>query len=91
MPNKTTTKKLKSKKSSQLFGFVCWNLESIQKKKLFKFLPSGRSCLFAKIKIIASRISLSLIILCNSCLASSIRSLSAQSTTKIKPCVPGDE
>lgn len=50
--------------------------------------PSGRSCLFAKINIIASRISLSLIILCSSVRASSIRSLSAQSTTNIKPCVP---
>lgn len=52
------------------------------------YIPSGKSCLFANINIIASRISLSFIILCNSCLASSIRSLSAQSTTNIRPCVP---
>lgn len=48
-------------------------------------LPSGRSCLLAKIRIMASRISLSLIILCSSVRASSIRSRSAQSTTNIRP------
>lgn len=56
--------------------------------ELLNSLPSARSCLFANIKIIASRISLSLIILCNSVRASSIRSRSAQSTTNIRPCVP---
>jgi hypothetical protein len=50
--------------------------------------PSGKSCLLANIKIIASRISLSLMIRWSSCRASSIRSLSAQSTTKMRPCVP---
>ena len=52
------------------------------------FLPPGKSCLLAKMRIIASRISLSLIILCSSWRASSMRSRSAQSTTKIRPCVP---
>ena len=52
------------------------------------YIPSGRSCLLAKINIIASLISLSFIILCSSWRASSIRSRSAQSTTKINPWVP---
>ena len=51
-------------------------------------LPSGKSCLLAKTSIMASFISLSSIILLSSLLASSILSLSAQSTTKIRPCVP---
>lgn len=51
-------------------------------------VPPLKSCLFAKIRIMASFISRSPIILCNSRRASSIRSLSAQSTTKIRPCVP---
>lgn len=50
--------------------------------------PSGKSCLFANIKMIASFISLSLMMRWSSCLASSILSLSAQSTTNISPCVP---
>lgn len=60
---------------------------------LFRVLysPSGRSCLFAKIRIMASLISLSFMILLSSCLASSIRSRSAQSTTKMSPCVPGNQ
>ena len=52
------------------------------------YLPSGRSCLLANIRMMASFISLSLIIRWSSCLASSILSLSAQSTTNIRPCVP---
>lgn len=52
------------------------------------YLPSARSCLLANINIMASRISLSLIILCSSVRASSILSRSAQSTTNIRPCVP---
>ena len=51
-------------------------------------LPSGKSCLLAKIRMMASLISLSLMILWSSCLASSILSLSAQSTTKMSPWVP---
>lgn len=81
---------------------ICWNglfmsLSSTNKTKTNvgitflqqqQNLPSGRSCLFANINIIASLISLSFIILCNSVRASSILSRSAQSTTNIKPCVP---
>lgn len=72
------------------FGFSCPKAHIKDRLKLHctLCLPSARSCLFANIKIIASRISLSLIILCNSVRASSIRSRSAQSTTNIRPCVP---
>jgi hypothetical protein len=51
-------------------------------------LPPGRSCLLANTSNNAFLISLSLIIRCNSCLASSIRSRSAESTTKINPSDP---
>lgn len=57
-------------------------------KKNYKILPSDISCLLAKMSIMASFISLSLIIRWSSCRASSSRSLSAQSTTNIKPWVP---
>lgn len=59
---------------------------------IFRYIiPSERSCLLANISIMASRISLSLIILCSSVRASSILSRSAQSTTNIRPCVPVGE
>lgn len=51
-------------------------------------LPSLTSCLFAKTSSRLSFISRSLMMRCNSCLASSIRARSAESITKIRPCVP---
>ncbi|KAK0138340.1 Pre-mRNA-processing factor 39 [Merluccius polli] len=51
-------------------------------------MASGRSCLLAKIRMMASLISRSLMMRCSSCLASSILSRSAQSTTNMRPCVP---
>eukprot|EP01018_Ginkgo_biloba_P038737 Gb_38389 [translate_table: standard] len=51
------------------------------------FIAFGRSCLLAKTSKTASRNSSSLSILCNSSLASTTRSLSLLSTTKIRPCV----
>lgn len=53
------------------------------KNQLYK--PPGISCLFAKTKSRDSFISLSLIIRCSSCRASSIRTLSEESMTKIRP------
>merc|ERR1711939_1197652 len=47
----------------------------------------GKSCLFAKTRRTASRISSSFSILLSSSFASSTRSRSLLSTTKIKPCV----
>lgn len=73
----------------QVYGkYVNKKLNDKIKHKRIEYKPLVKSCLLAKINIIASLISRSLIIRCNSCLASSIRSRSAQSTTKIKPCVP---
>ena len=51
-------------------------------------LPPAISCLFANTNNKASFISLSNMILCSSCLASSIRPRSFESMTKIRPCVP---
>lgn len=48
----------------------------------------GRSCLFANINNKQSLISLSDMIRCNSCFASSILSRSCESMTNIRPCVP---
>lgn len=48
-------------------------------------VPPGISCLFANTSSKDSFISLSLMIRCNSCLASSIRALSEESITKISP------
>jgi len=52
------------------------------------FIAPGISCLFANTSNNESFISRSLMIRCNSCLASSIRTLSEESITKIRPCVP---
>lgn len=68
--------------------FKIHELTELKNSKNSDHIPSGKSCLLAKINIIASRISLSLIIRCSSWRASSILSLSAQSTTKISPWVP---
>lgn len=51
-------------------------------------IEPGMSCLLAKTSRSASFISRSSMILCSSCLASSIRARSFESTTKIRPCVP---
>merc|ERR1719316_964880 len=52
------------------------------------FIASGKSCLLANTKTAASRISSSLIILKSSSCASSMRSRSLLSTTKIAASVP---
>lgn len=52
------------------------------------YAPSGRSCLLAKTRSKLSFISRSLMILCNSCFASSIRARSEESMTKMRPWVP---
>ncbi len=51
-------------------------------------IPPGISCLLAKTSSNDSFISRSLMMRCNSCLASSMRALSEESITKISPCVP---
>jgi hypothetical protein len=54
-------------------------------------IPPGISCLLAKTSSNDSFISRSLIMRCNSCLASSMRALSEESITKIRPCVPAND
>jgi hypothetical protein len=51
-------------------------------------MAPGRSCLLAKTRRRQSRISRSFNIRCSSCLASSMRSWSAESMTKTRPWVP---
>lgn len=53
-----------------------------------KRAPPGMSCLLANTNSSDSFISRSLMMRCNSCLASSIRTLSEESITKIRPWVP---
>lgn len=55
-----------------------------------QFSPPCMSCLFANTNNSASFISRSNMILCSSCLASSILDRSFESMTKMRPCVPVD-
>jgi hypothetical protein len=59
-----------------------------QNSLLKRYSPPGKSCLFANTRSRQSFISLSFKILWSSCLASSILSLSCESTTKTRACVP---
>lgn len=62
--------------------------EGAEWKWRLKSSPPCMSCLFANTSKSASFISRSSMILCSSCLASSIRDRSLESMTKMRPCVP---
>ena len=75
------------------WGFMATNLVrmSLSFKVQKRCIPPGISCLLAKTSSNDSFISRSLMMRCNSCLASSMRALSEESITKIRPCVPAND
>jgi hypothetical protein len=72
------------------WGFIATDHNSARnpETRVRRSLPPGTSCLLANTSSNDSFISRSLMMRCNSCLASSMRALSEESITKMRPCVP---